>query len=267
MVYDVDRAQIIPGGVWSQEGMTINSVVCATRLLELIAGAQNVGLSELARRAAMPKSSVQRYLLTLEDAGWIKNSDGAWEISSRVGEIFAQEKGGQNLREVALPFLNKLQLDTTETIHLSAPRGRSMLLIERVDTSHPLRAFLPVGGMSEMHTCASGVAYLSASHEAVIREYAEGAFRKVTQNTIDGASALDDAINEVKRRGFAINDQGLNEGICSVGCPLLGVTGSPVGAVSVSGPKVRMDEKAMERYGEMLVSAARQISEAWSVAS
>lgn len=238
----------------------------ATRVMEHIADAGPIGLSELARALQLPKSTVQRYLLSLHAAGWletVQGENGKWIVSERLARIFSNDDAGTNVRDIALPFLNKLQIETQETVHLSVPRGRLMLLVERIDTSHSLRAFLPVGGTSEMHTCASGVAYLSQSNPSVITAYSAGVFQKLTDKTIGDAVTLEQALETARDQGYAVNDQGLSEGICSVGCAIVGSTGVPVGAVSVSGPESRMNSNALNTYGEMARAIAKEISLAW----
>ncbi|MEV6230063.1 IclR family transcriptional regulator [Saccharopolyspora shandongensis] len=249
---------VITGGRMS----ATNSVVSAFRVLESVAQMQPVGLSELSRAVGLPKSSVQRALLTLHEIGWLRPTSTQptrWSLTYRAFSVGSQARDHQLLRETALPFLNDLQLMTTETIHLAAPDGRELVLIERLDTPHPLRAFLPLGSRIPLHASATGLAFLSASSQEFIADYLAGQLAPQTDQTITDPDTLRETIEEVRLRGYSVNQEGLSKGITAVGAAIVNAQGEPIGSVSVSGPSIRMVPETFETFGNAVHETVQRI--------
>lgn len=244
--------------------MATESVVSAFRVLEAVAEEQPVGLSELARKVGLPKSTVQRVLLTLQEVGWLRPTETTptrWQLTYRVVAVVGRAGGGESLRDIALPVMNELQLATTETIHLTAPDGDSLVLVERLDTSHRLRAFLPLGERIALHASATGLAYLSACGPGYLDDYLSRPLPAQTPDTLTDPDRIRAVVNEVRERGYSKNIGGLSLGISSLGAPIVGPSGA-VAALSVSGPSSRITEDRFEELGTQVRDAAARISRA-----
>ncbi|MFE7721898.1 IclR family transcriptional regulator [Nocardia rhizosphaerihabitans] len=239
-----------------------NSVVSAFRVLECVAQMQPVGLSELSRAVDLPKSTVQRALLTLHEIGWLRPTNTQptrWNLTYRAFSVGSQARDHQFLRESALPFLNDLQLTTTETIHLTAPDGRELVLIERLDTSHPLRAFLPLGSRIPLHASASGLAFLAASNREFVDDYLAQDLAPQTDRTLTDPDAVREAIEQVRLQGYSVNPEGLSRGITAIGAAVVDAHGEPIGSVSVSGPSIRISEDLFETFGKAVRETVQRI--------
>jgi DNA-binding IclR family transcriptional regulator len=239
-----------------------SSVVSAFRVLEAVAESQPVGLSELARSVGLPKSTVQRVLLTLQEVGWLRPTETTptrWQLTYRVMAVVGRAGGGESLRDIALPVMNELQLATTETIHLAAPDGDALVLVERLDTSHRLRAFLALGERIALHASATGLAYLSACSPDYVDEYLAGPLPAQTSDTITDPHRLRVVINEIRERGYSMNVGGLSAGISALGAPIVGASGA-VAALSVSGPSSRVSPDRFAELGAQVRDAAARIS-------
>lgn len=242
--------------------MSTNSVVSAFRVLEAVAHLQPVGLSDLSREVDLPKSSVQRCLLTLHEVGWLRPTSTQptrWSLTYRAFSVGSRAGAHQSMRETALPFLNDLQLGTTETIHLTAPDGPELVLIERLDTPHPLRAFLPLGTRIPLHASATGLAFLAASTDTYIDDYLAGALPARTDHTVTDPDRLREVIATIRPRGYSVNDQGLSTGITALGAAITNARDEPIGAVSVSGPSSRMTPDKFDQLGAAVHEAALRI--------
>ncbi|WP_375002596.1 IclR family transcriptional regulator [Aeromicrobium sp. CTD01-1L150] len=243
--------------------MTTTSVVSAFRVLEAVAEHQPVGLSELARAVELPKSTTQRCLLTLQEIGWLRGSDTSptrWGLTFRALAVCGRGGGQESLRDVAVPVMNELQLATTETVHLAAPDGDHLVLVERIDTSHRLRAFLALGEYIALHASATGVAYLSACSDAQVEEYVSGPLEPQTPDTMTDAEQVWAAVRRVREIGYSTNVGGLSAGISSLGAPIVDSRGAPLAAVSASGPSSRMVPERFGDLGPMVAEAAERIS-------
>src|SRR5690606_38322126 len=115
---------------------------------------QPVGVSELARLLGVPKSTVQRALMTLAEAGWISGSGNEttkWRLTTKVLRIAGRAGGESGLRVTALAVMEELHAATEESIHLTVPEGDHVVRIDRIDSTRPVRTYLPLGLVAPLH--------------------------------------------------------------------------------------------------------------------
>lgn len=229
----------------------MNSVLTALRVFEAVAENQPVGLSELARRLDVPKSTVQRCLKTLHEAGWVRPApgEGRWSITGRAFTIGSAVAAGDRLRDAVLPDLGALQSAVGETIHLAVPDGDELVLVERLDSPHQLRAFLALGTRLPLHAAATGKAYLATLTDEQITAYLRSTPTKVTAQTHTDPEQLWDEIRLARRRGYATTEQELHEGISAVAVALRDRAGTARACFSISGPSSRLTPELFEEYG------------------
>ncbi|CAM2961430.1 IclR family transcriptional regulator [Prescottella defluvii] len=240
----------------------MNSVLTALRVFEEVAAAQPVGLSELSKRLDVPKSTVQRCLKTLDDAGWLRpatHDAGRWVITGKAFSLGSALSAGDDLRDVALPELSRLQVDTGETVHLAVPDGDALVLVERLDSAHQLRAFLPLGTRLPLHAASNGKAYLASLPDVQVEQFLSAELTPLTGRTVTDPEALRSEIAEVRRRGYAVTDQGLHDGIAAVAVALRGRSGAVRGCFSVSGPASRLTPELYREYGERALASRAAI--------
>ncbi|MGW4125983.1 IclR family transcriptional regulator [Nocardia sp. NPDC004711] len=240
----------------------MNSVLTTLRVFEEVAVHQPIGLTGLAQRLEIPKSTVQRCLKTLAQAGWTRPADdgsGRWVITGKAFSLGSAVALGQHLREVALPVLGRLQEQTGETIHLTVPDGDEMLLIERLDSAHHLRAFLPLGTRLPFHAAANGKSYLATLDTAKIDSLLAPHLNPVTAQTITDIPSLLDELEIIRQRGYAVSTGELNDGISAVAVAVQSRTGSTSGCFSISGPSSRLTPERYEEYGSLALAAKREI--------
>ncbi|MCD2119561.1 MULTISPECIES: IclR family transcriptional regulator [Rhodococcus] len=236
----------------------MNSVLTALRVFEEVATTQPVGLSELSKRLDVPKSTVQRCLRTLAEAGWLRPSTanaGQWVITGRAFSLGSAMSSGDDLREVALPELNRLQAETGETVHLAVPDGNELVLIERLDSPHQLRAFLALGTRLPLHAASTGKAYLASLPDERIENFLATELPSLTEHTVTDPAALREEIAEIRARGYAVTEQGLHDGIAAVAVALRGRGGTVRGCFSISGPASRLTPDLFADYGAKALAA------------
>src|SRR5258707_2236 len=128
----------------------MKSVRVAIAVLETVAFHQPVGVSDVARRLGLSKTTAQRALTTLHAAGWIEPAEEvrtAWALAIRalvVGGLATDARRG--LRSIAVPVMDDLRRTTEETIHLFVRNDDQVVLVERLDGIKPVKVFNPLGG-------------------------------------------------------------------------------------------------------------------------
>ncbi|MEV8020243.1 IclR family transcriptional regulator [Streptomyces sp. NPDC086554] len=243
----------------------MQSVLNALRVLEEVAARQPVGVADLARALELPKSSAQRALRTLHTAGWIRPAGGEvtrWALTTKALQVGRLATGELSLRDVAVPIMEELRRRTDETVHLTVPDGESVVLIERLETSKPVRIILALGTRLPIHASANGKAVLaSRSTEAIERQLAAG-LDEFTGTTITDRKALLAELALIRERGYATNCGEWRTDVSAVAAPVLDGAGSPVASISVNMPTSRMTEESSVAHGLLVSETALRVSAA-----
>lgn len=244
----------------------MQNVLNALRVLEEVAARQPAGVGDLARGLEIPKSTVQRALLTLHTAGWIRQADGdgatRWVLSTKPLLVGRAATGDLSLRDVAVPVMEELRGRCDETVHLAVPEGGKVVLIERLETSQPVRIILPLGKDLPLHASANGKAVLAASGPTALeRQLAEGLAR-FTDTTLTDPDGLRAELALTRERGYATNDGEWREDVSAAAAAILGKSGQPVASISVNVPSSRVTSETRSAHGALVCEAAAEISAA-----
>ena len=242
----------------------MRSVRTTLNILDAVADHQPIGLSDLARRLELPKSTVQRSLVTLADLGWIRPETGEqprWRLGDRARQLADKVDDVSRLREIALPILSRLNDETSETIHLAVPDGSSMRLVERLDSKHPLRLVRAIGNSSPMHATSTGKAHLAQLSDASIEQYLRAPLERITPHTITNADTLRAELSTIRKRGYALASEELVEGTSSVAASIRS-DDRPIASISVSGASLRFPPSVCRRYATLVRQAAAAVEEA-----
>lgn len=240
-------------------------VTTAMQVLEEISEAQPAGVSSVARSLNLPKSTVQRALVALEAAGWIMQSsddDARWVLTTRALKVGSHVGGHLVDRQVALPVMRRVNDETLEAVHLNILDGHEVVLIERLDSKHFIRAHNPIGARAPLHTTSNGKAILAAWSDAQLEEYVRLPLARRTDATIVDPDQLRAAIADVRAVGYATSIGELLDDVSAVGAAIFGRDGQPIGSMSISAPAHRITESVIPRYGQIIVEATGEISTA-----
>ncbi|MFD7447186.1 IclR family transcriptional regulator [Streptomyces sp. NPDC059909] len=243
----------------------MRSVFTAFSVLEALAEAQPVGVGALARELDLPKSTVQRSLTTLAELGWIRPLDRGghtrWMLTARplklAGHVLRHEG---MLREAAAPAMADLARQTHETIHLTIVDGDSVILLDKIDSTHAVRNVSWVGGRAPLHASASGLAILAHLPADAIARYP---LARYTALTVTDAEALGDTLAAVRKRGYAINTGMWRDDVSAVAAAILDPAGTPAASLSISVPTYRLSDELQDRYGILVRDAAARVTSLW----
>ena len=244
-----------PGRPWVVD---VHAVITAFGVLEFVGERQPIGVSELARSLGLPKSTAQRTLKTLEAAGWIRlrsTEDARWILTPKVLSLGARVGDAEALRAVAAEPMRVLGQATGETVHLVVPDGAEVVLLAKVPSVHALQPVSFVGARSPIHATSSGKAMLAAMPDGERRSLLAGPLAALTSRTIVDPATLDRQLARVRRLGYAVNREEYRSGISSVGAAVV-AHDRPVGAVTVSMPSTRLENRLVKHYGALLCDAS-----------
>ena len=241
----------------------MRNVLNTLRVLEEVASRQPVGVGELARLLDMPKSSVQRALVTLSTAGWIRPNSGEitrWVMTTKALAVGGHASGDLGLRDAAVPIMEDLRRRTEETIHLTVPEDDKAVLIERLETLKPVRISMALGHALPLHASANGKAVLANSGRETISRLLANELPRYTDTTITNPDQLLAELTAIRERGFAVNHGEWRSDVGSVAAAVMGGPEKPIASLSVNVPMSRLTMEAEAAYGIAVSEAASSLS-------
>lgn len=239
---------------------TVQSIDRAFTVLRALSGGP-AGVTDIAERVSLPKSTVSRLLSTLEELGAVEqvSAGGDYRIGWTMIELAASARPGRSLISVARPHLVELNRRTGESAGLSIPDGLEMLYLDQVNPDSELQVRDWTGHRIPMHAVPSGQVVLAADADLVAR-ITDGQMHAFTSKTITTARALRARLDDVARDGYAFADEEFADGLNSVAAPVRNAQGRVVAALHVYGPATRLPgERDIETLGTLVREAAERI--------
>lgn len=217
-------------------------------------------LSQLTEVTDMPKSSVFRYLATLESRGYVEREDsnGVFRLGASFLANEAQHLG--ILARNARPLLEGLRDRFEETVNLGVLDGTRVVYLEIVESRRSMRFVARKGDREHLHSTALGKAISIVLTDDEIRSILDSeGMPALTDRTITDPDVFIDAIHAIRGDGYAIDD-GENEaaGRC-VAVPVLG--SAPKAAISLSAPAARFSDTQAKEAAAVLAEVARSLAE------
>ncbi|MBT2268970.1 IclR family transcriptional regulator [Rhodococcus erythropolis] len=222
---------------------TATSVDKALALLTAFSGdARLLGVSDLARRTGLPKSTAFRLLGVLVAWGLVERVGTRYSVGMRLGKLaeLAGSPVSMDIRDIALPYLQDLYETTHETVHLAVSDGLDILYVEKIFGHNRVSTPSRVGGRINAGCTALGKAMLAFADAEVVGQVFQH-MRPLTAHTIASANVLGQQLEAVRRLGVAYDREESSIGVTCVGAPVLGPDSRVIAAISVTGPVYRFD--------------------------
>ena len=254
------RRDLAPLASRDPERYVVRAVARALDLLDILHEAPDgLSLAALADAVRLPKSSVFRYLTTLQSHGYVQQDPGSGDY--RPGMRFVSSHGGrlQALSERARPLLEDLRDRFGETVNLAVLDGHRIAYLEILESNRAMRLAARVGDRVPVHSSALGKAICAGlpDDQVVAILGAEG-MPRLTANTITSVQGFLAALGEVRRRGHAVDDREHEE---DGRCVAVSVPGNRIpAAISLSAPASRFPLEDIERVAAALGEAATTLA-------
>lgn len=244
--------------------MEMKSVTRSLRILEAVAQHQPVTVGELTKIFDLPKSTVQRTLVTLAQAGWLRanrKDTTRWEIGARVLAVRPAALQGSSLVVAAREPMVRLRDKVNETIHLAVPDTlQCMVLVDRVDCDHAVRTFHAIGDTSPLDVTATGRAVLAHLSKQDVEEFIALGLEPSDGTTPADPDDLRADLHRIRTDGYAVNRNQYRPGVCAIAAPILGEDGTPLAAVAISMPDSRYDADKLPDWGRLVADTAAEIT-------
>lgn len=236
----------------------IESVDNALKIIHLLGARPELRLTEVAEALGVASSTAHRLLAMLQYRGFVRQDAASktYRAGGALSSVSFAILQRFDVREAVRPLLRRLNEEFRETVHLATLDGAQVRFIDAIESPQAVRVASRLGRTMPANCTSSGKSMLaSLSADELHRTFPGEELETLTEKSIRRLPELERALEEVRRRGYAVGDEESEHGVCSVAAAF------PAGAlpmrlaINVSVPASRMDDTTRARLGERLASA------------
>jgi IclR family KDG regulon transcriptional repressor len=241
----------------------LSSVANSIRLLTSFSGEEEeLGITTLATRLRLAKSTVHRLAATLTGAGFLEqNSEtGKYRLGVALFELGALVRRRMDVANEARPKLRELLDRTGETVQLGIVDHLSVLYVYEMESPRAIRMAAAVGGRAPLHCTAVGKVLLAFQPAEYAKQVMDNGLAAYTPKTITKREALLAMLEEVRLREHAVDDEESESGLRAIAAPVRNHTGAVIAAVGVAAPVQRLSKKVMQSWVPSVMETANAVS-------
>ncbi|MFT4043136.1 MAG: IclR family transcriptional regulator [Gordonia sp. (in: high G+C Gram-positive bacteria)] len=240
----------------------VQSVDRALQILEFIAESETAGITDLAVRLGVHKSTVSRIVASLEARGFVEQiPDGRhYRIGFTVVRLAGSTTATLDLTKLGQPICTALAAATGETTNLAVLSGPHAVNVVEAQGKSGVALQTWVGQASPAHATSSGKVLLTGLSEADVRATFAAGLPRYTGHTITDIDKLVAQVHLTAERGWAVADEELEVGLVAIAAPVRDHTGAVISALSISGPRYRLDPAQAPTIAATVIHAADDLS-------
>ncbi len=239
------------------EDSKVTAVERTMLILETIATKNKIKLSNIAKETKIHKSTIFRFLNTLEDLGYIAKNpkDEKYFITTKMNNFRSTSSIEGVLLEEGISIIESIAKHTKETVHLAKLDNNKLTYLHKIESTQTLRVSTAsqISGEAPLYCTGLGKAMLAFLEEDDIENIIKNiSFKKYTNNSIVDKETLIKELKQIKKQGYAIDNEEHELGIMCISSPIL-VREKPIAAISISGPVQRMRDN-IQKYSILIES-------------
>jgi IclR family KDG regulon transcriptional repressor len=246
------------------DGKGVQTLDRALNIIELLSVEnEGIGVTEIGMRLSLHKSTVHRLLNALAQRGYIEKDEkrGNYKLGLKFIEIGSLRLNQIELKTEAVPFLRRLAELVRQPVHLAILRGHDAVYIEKIEPIQSIRMYSQIGKRIPLYCSALGKVLLSGLDKDTYETLIPGiSFQSFTPNTRTDEGSLRAAVELVRERGWAQDNEEHELGIRCVAAPIHDYTGRIIAAMSIGGDKGVITPERDEENARLVMETAEQIS-------
>lgn len=244
------------------EGVKVKSLYKAMQILFYFTkGKEELGVTELAEKSGMLKSSVYNILSTFEVCGIVERSTktNKYRLGVRVLELSNQFYQNNDIRQVMRPFMQQVADEEEECVYLAVMSGLDVVYIDAAFPSSAAGGRNMTGVTAPPYCTGIGKAMLAFADDEEIERVINAGMEEFTHNTIKDGKRLKEELEWIKKNGYSVDNMEHEYGVKCVAVPIRNKEGLVIGAYSISGPSPRFSSERVKRLAEILQNRADQV--------
>jgi len=205
---------------------------------------------------------VHRLLATLVDRGYVRQDPDSsrYHLGSRIFTLANAADLHLDLRLVARPYLERMMRSSGETANLVTSTGSEIVYLDQVASMHLVKMFTAPGLRAPFYCTGTGKAMLAFRSREFAEPILAAPMRRYTAQTIVTRGALEAELSSIRKNGYAVDNEEMEEGVRCLAVPVFDRRGECVGAMSVSGPTTRMTTERVEKLAVTAKGIAEELS-------
>ena len=208
-------------------------------------------LSDVARSTGLPRAAARRFLLTLVELGYVRVDDRRFRLTPRVLDLGHAYLSSLTLPEIALPYMRDLVAEIRESSSLCVLDGHHIVYVARVPADRIMSVSISVGTRFPAFATSLGRVLLADQEQTWLDSYLGRVdLTPLTHRTVTTREGLAAEIELVRKQGWAMVDQELEEGVRSLAAPIHDASGDVVAAINIS---VHASRWTLEQVRERLL--------------
>jgi IclR family pca regulon transcriptional regulator len=226
-------------------------------------------LSEVAELTGYTRATARRFLLTLESLGYVGSTERHFYLKSQVLTLGYAYLSSFSLGSIAQMHLEELSADLRESCSASVLEGENVIYVCRVTANRIRTINLAVGTQLPAYCTSMGRVLLASMKPAEIDSYfANAKLEKLTSKTVVDEAKLRTIVDEVRKNGYSIVSDELEEGLESVSVPIHSRDGKVLAAANISAHATRVSfDKLQNEFLPKLQKAVKEIEKALAMQS
>ena len=242
----------------------VQSVDRTLTILEVLSDyEEGLGITEISEKVQLHKSTVHRLLNTLIYKGYIKQDKNTnkYGLTLKLFELGNKKVESMDLVSVVEPYLKELMEKTNEVIHLAVRDGSDIVYVSKMEPQKSMKMYTRIGMRKPIYCTAMGKAMMAyMTEEEVEKIWHESNVQKLTKNTIVDIKKIKENLKDIRKKGYAMDNQEVEEGIRCVGTILKDHKSGICGAISISGSIISFTEDKISYFSEIILEHADVIS-------
>lgn len=237
----------------------IQSLARGLKILDILGQyPDGISTTELSELLEVDKGSASRLVSTLAKYGYAERDEETrrYHVGPQVVSLSRSVLNRLPLREAAKPFLRQMMERTGECAHLGVAAQGKVMYIDQVESPVTLRVNAQVGTLNPLHCTALGKVLLAFGNMDLPAE-----LPSFTANTITDPGVLKDHLEEVRRLGYAVDDEEFDAGVRCIAVPVFDFRGKLAGAIGISGPATRVTLARLPEMTATVIEVGKALSE------
>ncbi len=242
---------------------SVAAVLKTFSVLQALGERNDIGISDLSLRLAMPKATVYRFLQTMVTLGYVRQEADSerYSLTMKLYELGTKALQYPELVDLAKYPMQMISDQTGETVHLGTLIDSEIIYLHKVDSVHALGMYSRVGRRAPLHCTAIGkvlMAWEDPQRRASILQKID--FKRYRDNTIADIASYEAELARVRAQGYSEDREEFEDHIRCCGVPIFDRLSRPVAGMSVSFPTFRYDAARAHEVVGLLGAASREIS-------